>query len=109
MKDPLQFSPNEQLVFQRMLGHKLEMPGSGQWYESSKNAVACKPHYKNECWIYGGHVFSVLFWSKAQAHKLNPILSKDKVEEIRNEIDREYTEPEEDMIHVNGNVKYRQL
>ena len=46
-------------------------------------------------------------WSKAQAHKLNPILSKDKTEEIRNEIDLEYTEPEEDLMHANANVKYR--
>ena len=49
--DPIETSVNDQLIFQRMLGHKEDQPGSGQWYESSKNAVACKPHYKNECWI----------------------------------------------------------
>ena len=92
-----------------MLGYRQEIPGAAQWYESSKNAVACKPHYKNECWICGGHVFSIIFWSKAQAQKLNPILSPDKTEEIRSEIDHDYTEPEEDLIHVSANLKYRQL
>ena len=93
-----------------MLGHKAEQPGSGQWYESSKNAVACKPHYKNECWICEGQVYSILFWSKAMCYKLKPILSKEKTEEIRFEIDREYGPEEEgDLMHCNANVKYSAL
>ena len=90
--DPIETSANDQLIFQRMLGHKEEQPGSGQWYESSKEAVACKPHYKNECWICQGHVYSFLFWSKGMAYKLNPIFSKDKTEEIRWHIDRDFGE-----------------
>ena len=73
-----------------MLGHKLDIPGSGQWYESSKNAVACKPHYKHNCYICEGHVYCILFWSKGMCYKLDPILSKDKIEEIRFEIDRDF-------------------
>ena len=93
-----------------MLGHKAEQSGSGQWYESSKNAVACKPHYKNECWICEGHVFSILFWSKAMCYKLNPILSKDKTDEIRFEIDREFGQQEDtDIMYENTNQKYSQL
>ena len=89
-KDPIEFSINDQLIFQRILGHKEEQRGTGQWYESSKNSVACKTHYKNECWICEKHVFSILFWSRAQAFKLDPVLSKDKTEEIRYEIDRDF-------------------
>jgi len=75
-----------------MLGHKEEQPGSGQWYESSKNAVACKPHYKNECWMCQGQVYTILFWSKGMCYKLNPIFSKDKSEEIQWAIDRDFGE-----------------
>ena len=52
-------------------------------------------------------MFSILFWSKAQAYKLNPVLSKDKTEEIRFEIDRDFG-PEEvnDLIYEDTSVKY---
>ena len=95
VNDPIANSVSDQLIFQRMLGHKEEMPGSGQWYESSKNAVACKPHYKNECWMCEGHVYSVLFWSKGMCYKMNPILSSDKTEVIRYTIDEDFGAQEE--------------
>ena len=90
-----------------MLGHKKDQPGSGQWYESSKNAVACKSHYKNECWYCEGHVYSIIFWSKAKAYKLNPILSKEKTEIIRQALDFDFGPQEEtDRIYSNANLKY---
>ena len=93
-----------------MLGHKEDIPGSGQWYESSKNAVACKPHYKNECWFCEGHVYSIIFWSKGMCYKLNPILPKDKTEQIRYEIDSDFGPSEdEDIMYTNGNLKYSAL
>ena len=95
-----------------MLGHKdkLEHYGSGQWYESSKNAVACKTHYKNECWICEKHVYSVIFWSKAKAYQLNPVLSKEKTDEVRFEIDRDLVDEDPgELIYENTNVKYRYL
>ena len=43
-------------------------------------------------------------------YKLKPILSKEKTEEIRFEIDREYGPEEEgDLMHCNANVKYSAL
>ena len=43
-------------------------------------------------------------------YKMNPILPKDKTEEIRFEIDREFGEQEEsDVMYENGNVKYSSL
>ena len=93
-----------------MLGHKDEQPGSGQWYESSKNAVACKTHYKNECWICEGHVYSILFWSKAMCYKLDPVLSREKTEEVRFEIDRDFgPQDANDLIYHDTTVKYSQF
>lgn len=41
---------------------------------------------------------------------MNPVLSADKTEEVRFEIDRDFGEEEEkDLMHENGNVKYSQL
>lgn len=93
-----------------MLGHKMEHPGSGQWYESSKNAVACNSHYKNDCWFCEGHVYSVIFWSKAMCYKLNPIFNKEKTEVIRYVIDENFGENEaNDLIYTNASVKYSLL
>lgn len=72
--------------------------------------MACKPHYKHECWICDGHVYSVLFWSKGMCYKLNPILTKEKTDEIRWEIDRDFGEQEDaDLVYENTNVKYSQI
>ena len=107
MNNPI--TPNDQLVFQRVLGHKNDMPGSGMWYESS-NAVACPPHYKNNCWICDGHVYSVIFWSKGMAYKLDPLFDKKQSEIVRFEIDRDFGEDEEDdLIYCNGSVDYKKL
>ena len=43
-------------------------------------------------------------------YKLNPILSKDKTDEIRFEIDRDFGEQEEkDAMYENTNLKYSKL
>jgi len=43
-------------------------------------------------------------------YKLNPILSKEKTDEIRWEIDRDFGEQEDaDLVYENTNVKYSQL
>ena len=43
-------------------------------------------------------------------YKLNPVINKDKTEEIRFEIDREFgAEEDQDLLHVNGNLKYSAL
>ena len=43
-------------------------------------------------------------------YKLNPILSKDKTEEIRYEVDRDFIENEtNELVYENTDVKYSQL
>jgi len=43
-------------------------------------------------------------------YKLNPILTKEKTDEIRWEIDREFGEQEDaDLVYENTNVKYSQM
>lgn len=39
----------DSLIFQRQLGHKEDMPGSGMWYETS-SIVNTNSHYKYNCW-----------------------------------------------------------
>ena len=58
--------------------------------ETIDNAVAYNPHYKSNCWMCEGHVYTIIFWSKGMAYKLNPIFSKDKSEILRLEIDRDF-------------------
>ena len=82
------------------------MPGSGMWYESSK-LIPFNPHYKSNCWICDRHVFSIIFWSKGMAYKLDPILDKQQSEIIRFEIDRNFGKDEDkDLYYVNGNLSY---
>ena len=88
----------------------MDLPGSGQWYESSKNSVECKTHYKHECWICDGHTYSIIFWSRGMCYKINPILPKDKAEKIRFEIDSDFGAGEEgDKMFENTNVDYNEL
>ena len=109
-RDPIDSSSADQLIFQRVLGHKEEQPGTGQWFETSEEAVGCRPHYKNECWICDRHVFSVIFWSRAMAFKMTPIFNKEQTEIVRYAIDCDLNEEEgKELIYTNANVKYSQL
>lgn len=47
------------LVFTRQIGHKEDMPGSGQWRVITKQPVA-----ENECWICDKQVYSLIFWNE---------------------------------------------
>lgn len=105
-----QTEPLDKLIFQRVLGFKKQMLGSGQWYESSILAVPLKKHYKNECWICEKQIYSVLMWSRGRAFVLNPILPSDKSEKLRFEIDAESIYDEEPGLgHVKGNLSYEEL
>lgn len=49
---------NEKLDFVRILGHKTEMPGSGQWQMHTQ-----KTPYAN-CWICDQHTYCLFIWSE---------------------------------------------
>ena len=92
------------------MGHKDDIPGSGQWYEASEIASGYKPHYKSDCWLTNNHVYSIIFWSRSMAFKLNPIFDKEQTEIVRFEVDRDFGEQDEkDLFFCNGGVKYSQL
>ena len=59
------------------------------WYETS-SAVSHAYHNKYDCWICEGHVFSVIFWSRGMAYKMDPVLNKEQTEIVRYEIDRDF-------------------
>ena len=67
--------------------------------------VPRKTHYKNDCWICDGHVFSVLFWSRGRALRLNPIFNQEDAEPIRFEIDSVDIE-DPGLGHVDGSLPY---
>ena len=46
---------NENLIFHRWLGHKLEIPGSAQWRMLDKK--------DSDCWVNERWVYTLFFWS----------------------------------------------
>ena len=64
--------------------------------ENIDTAVAYNPHYKSNCWMCEGHTYSIIFWSKGMAYKLDPIYDKKKAEILRFEIDKDFGENEKD-------------
>jgi hypothetical protein len=50
------------LIFQRMVGHKEEMPGSGQWKILTEKG--------DQCWICDKHIYSLIFWSPSIGHSM---------------------------------------
>ena len=93
-----------------MLGHKEDIPGSGQWYETSSNAVACRQHYKNDCYACEGHVYCIFFWSKGMCYKLNPILDKQRTRQMMFEIDHDFGPSEDhEIMFENTNISYSKL
>ena len=65
------------------------------WYmETIDDAVSYPAHYKSNCWICEKHVYTIFFWSRGQAFKLNPIYDKERTEILRLEIDKDFEESE---------------
>ena len=105
--DPI--SAHEKFVMQRFLGHKEEIPGSGMWYEASSE-VSHAYHNKYDCWICEGQIFSVIFWSRGLAYKMDPVLNKEQTEIVRYEIDRDFgPQDDNDHMHCNANLEYKKL
>lgn len=48
-------------MFDRILGHKSDMPGAGQWRQIVNQ--------KERCWICAGYVFTLIFWNKHIGYK----------------------------------------
>ena len=49
---------DHQLIFERQLGHKDDIPGSGQWRQLTKPS--------QKCWICANYIYTLVFWTKAQ-------------------------------------------
>ena len=50
---------SEMLVFTRYLGHKKEMPGSGQW-----RMISTANDSQERCWVCNLETYSLVFWSR---------------------------------------------
>lgn len=51
--------PQEMLIFTRYLGHKTELPGSGQW-----RMISTANDEQQRCWVCNLEVYSLVFWSR---------------------------------------------
>lgn len=71
---------SNQLVFSRKLGHKTEMPGSGQWRMLS--------HGDEKCWWCDRHNYSIVFWSYDQGLKEQDSISPFQEENIIEQIEK---------------------
>ena len=58
------YQTNENLIYQRILGHRDDMPGSGQWIETSKETT---PAELLNDWITDKSIYTLVFWSKSAA------------------------------------------
>ena len=59
---------NGVLVFDRILGHKKDIPGIGQWRQIVDQ--------KERCWLCADYAYTLIFWSKnigfAAAGQMDP-------------------------------------
>ena len=55
------YQTNENLIYQRILGHKDDMPGSGQWIETT--VATTTPELLND-WVTDKSIYTLVFWSK---------------------------------------------
>ena len=53
-------------VYQRVLGHRYDIPGVRQWTEVSKDTT---PYDVCEDWVTGKYRYTLVFWSKDMANK----------------------------------------
>ena len=65
------------LVFTRYLGHKTEIPGSGQW-----RMIATANDSQERCWSCNLEVYSLVFWSREFGIKHEKELFRDGIDEM---------------------------
>ena len=49
--------PLNKLIFERKLGHKFDIPGSGQWRMHNLD--------HESCWMCDNGIYTLVFWNKA--------------------------------------------
>ena len=68
---------SEMLIFTRYLGHKAEMPGSGQW-----RMIATANDAQERCWVCDLECYSLVFWSREYGLKQQKELRKQGIDEL---------------------------
>ena len=69
------------LIFDRVLGHKHDVPGSGQWRQLTE--------LNEKCWVCQDHIYTLIFWSRRigwQCENQIDSMVEDKMIERLNEI-----------------------
>ena len=68
---------SEMLIFTRYLGHKAEMPGSGQW-----RMIATANDAQERCWVCDLECYSLVFWSREFGLAQQKELRKQGIDEL---------------------------
>jgi hypothetical protein len=67
-----------QLVFERQLGHKPEIPGSGQWRMLENG--------DRKCWCCDNQIYTIIFWSinhgNEEADLIEPLKEENLISQI---------------------------
>ena len=67
----------EMLVFTRFLGHKAEIPGSGQW-----RMISSANDSQERCWVCNLEMYSLIFWSREFGLQTQKDLAKQGLDEL---------------------------
>lgn len=68
---------SEMLIFTRYLGHKIEMPGSGQW-----RMIATQNDEQERCWVCNKEIYTLVFWSRDFGLKTQHELEMQGIDEM---------------------------
>ena len=68
---------SEMLIFTRYLGHKAEMPGSGQW-----RMIATANDAQERCWVCDLECYSLVFWSREFGLQQQKELRRQGIDEL---------------------------
>lgn len=88
----------EQLIFSRYLGHKDDIPGSGQWKMIDDN--------QGDCWICDREIYSIIFWNRIigtmQIRKISAADQQYLIEEVNDINHNEMPKTEDDNPLIYG-------
>lgn len=76
-REVVEHDPSEMLIFNRKLGHKIEMPGSGQW-----QMISTSQDPEERCWVCNQDVYTLIFWSRDFGIKTQMELERQGMDEI---------------------------
>lgn len=95
----LDFNENHILGFERLLGHKQDMPGHAQWRQIINS--------RQKCWFCSDYVYTLIFWSKEVGwldnNKIEPQVEEEMIKRLEL-IQRNFETLQEEEVEVKGKL-----